>query len=95
MIEINAYSNLEDNLERQDRKSIVLAYSYSLVTCLPISLCPGDGAGLGGLWGREEAQKALEQAKFQVVSVTEACNDGVHLMCVKPMAQLKSVLAIR
>ncbi|XP_033634127.1 ubiquinone/menaquinone biosynthesis C-methyltransferase UbiE-like [Asterias rubens] len=72
VIEINAYSNLEDNLERQDRKSIVLAYSYSLVTCLPISLCPGDGAGLGGLWGREEAQKALEQAKFQVVSVTEA-----------------------
>ncbi|XP_022087018.1 uncharacterized protein LOC110977324 [Acanthaster planci] len=84
IIEVNSHSKLKDNLAFEDRDRICLDYTYSVLNCLPTSLVQGDGAGLGAFLGREEAQKMLETANFEVVAITEIATESMHIMCKKP-----------
>lgn len=59
-------------------------YAVSLMHCLPVGLVDG-GAGLGMMWGRQQAQRILKQAGFGRVSVAEIPNDpfNLHFFCRK------------
>ncbi len=85
VVETTGNAKLQDNLEVPDRDSVVVEYMYSLLNCMPTSLYYKGGAGLGAMWGRENACAALEEAGFQVLSMTDVpSQSGLHLMCKKP-----------
>ena len=60
MIDINASSNLEDNL---DLPWATLLYAMSTIHCMSVSLGQG-GEGLGTVWGVQTAERMLREAGF-------------------------------
>jgi len=61
MMDIDASSNLEENLEHPLGASL---YSISTAHCMTVSLAQG-GMGLGTMWGRQKAQQMLKEAGFK------------------------------
>jgi 2-polyprenyl-3-methyl-5-hydroxy-6-metoxy-1,4-benzoquinol methylase len=67
MVDINAQSNLEDNL---DVPWATFLYAVSTLHCMSVSLGQG-GDGLGTVWGIQTAQRMLVEAGFGSVDVRE------------------------
>ena len=65
MVDINASSNLEDNL---DLPWASFLYAASTVHCMSVSLGQG-GDGLGTVWGVQTAERMLREAGFAEVVV--------------------------
>ena len=63
MVDINASSNLEENLELPWASFL---YAISVVHCLSVSLGQG-GAGLGTVWGVQTAERMVREAGFASV----------------------------
>ena len=57
-------------------------YTVSLMHCMPVGL-NDNGAGLGMMWGRQQAVALLEEAGFDEVAVREIENDtfNLHYLC--------------
>ena len=60
MVDIDASSKLEDNMEHPLAPAL---YSMSVSHCMTVSLAQG-GRGLGTMWGRQQATKMLKEAGF-------------------------------
>ncbi|XP_071794724.1 S-adenosylmethionine-dependent methyltransferase Rv2258c-like isoform X1 [Asterias amurensis] len=93
VVDTVTHTKLEDNLKDADRAYVLTQYTMSLMNCLPVSLYPGDGTGLGAMWGREKAQEMLKQEDFEVVSVssTRSHLNGLHYLCKKPLSENNNV----
>src|SRR5690606_16882422 len=65
MQDIDASSHLENNMEHPLGP---LMYSISCFHCMTVSLAEG-GRGLGTVWGRELAQRMLQEAGFNRVEL--------------------------
>jgi SAM-dependent methyltransferase len=63
MVDINASSNLEDNVETPWASFL---YAVSLTHCMSVSLGQG-GDGLGTVWGVQTAERMLREAGFRTV----------------------------
>jgi ubiquinone/menaquinone biosynthesis C-methylase UbiE len=81
MIDIAADTDIEGN---RNHPMGPFLYTVSLMHCMPVGLVDG-GAGLGMMWGRQQAEKMLGEAGFSQVSVTEIPNDpfNLHFFCRK------------
>lgn len=81
MVDIAAGSDLADNL---DHPMGPFLYTVSLMHCMPVGLVNG-GAGLGMMWGREQALDMLKQAGFHNVRVLDMDYDSfnLHFLCRK------------
>lgn len=81
MIDIAAHSTPGGNL---DHPFGPFLYTVSLMHCLPVGLS-GGGAGLGMMWGQEQAREMLTAAGFSRVSVEKIPNDpfNLHFLCRK------------
>lgn len=81
MIDIAAESDIAGN---RNHPMGAFLYTVSLMHCMPVGLVDG-GAGLGMMWGRQQAQKMLKQAGFGQVAVMEIPNDpfNLHFFCRK------------
>ena len=79
MIDIKATSKLAENL---DHPMAPFLYTVSLMHCMPVGL-NGNGAGLGMMWGREQAEALLKKAGFGHVDVVEMEHDpfNLHYLC--------------
>ncbi|WP_344214471.1 class I SAM-dependent methyltransferase [Kribbella sancticallisti] len=71
MVDIQASSNLEDNL---DNPFATFLYGISTMHCLTVSLSL-DGDGLGTVWGQQKAEQMLADAGFTSVEVTHVDED--------------------
>jgi len=71
MVDINASSNLEENL---DLPWASFLYAASTVHCMSVSLGQG-GDGLGTVWGVQTAERMLREAGFSDVVVHELEED--------------------
>ena len=71
MVDIDASSNLEDNLAHP---LAPMLYSISTMHCMTVSLAL-DGAGLGTMWGEQLARQMLAQAGFARVEVLRFPDD--------------------
>jgi 2-polyprenyl-3-methyl-5-hydroxy-6-metoxy-1,4-benzoquinol methylase len=71
MVDINASSNLEDNLGLPWAS---LLYAISTVHCMSVSLGQG-GDGLGTVWGRQTAERMVRDAGFGEVTVHDVEED--------------------
>jgi SAM-dependent methyltransferase len=78
MVEPRASSNLEGNLANP---LAPLLYSVSTLHCLTVSLADG-GAGLGTVWGEQQARRMLDDAGFGDVAVHEAPGDPMNAVFV-------------
>ncbi len=67
MADINAQSNLEDNL---DLPWASFVYMISTLHCVPVSLGQG-GEGLGTAWGVQTAERMLREAGFSEVTLLD------------------------
>jgi 2-polyprenyl-3-methyl-5-hydroxy-6-metoxy-1,4-benzoquinol methylase len=67
MVDINASSNVEDNIESPFAPFL---YTASTLHCMTVSLALG-GDGLGTAWGTQTAVRMLGEAGFSHVEVTE------------------------
>lgn len=74
MVDINASSNVEDNIEHEIGPTL---YAFSLFHCMTVSLYQG-GMGLGTVWGKQLAERMLKQAGFAVVETKEIQGDIFH-----------------
>ena len=63
MVDINASSNLEENLELPWASFL---YAISAVHCMSVSLGQG-GDGLGTVWGVQTAERMVREAGFSSV----------------------------
>jgi SAM-dependent methyltransferase len=81
MVDIAAHTRHRDN---QSHPMGPFLYTVSLMHCLPVGLVNG-GAGLGMMWGREQAAGMLHQAGFTAVQVLEIPEDpfNLHFFCRK------------
>jgi ubiquinone/menaquinone biosynthesis C-methylase UbiE len=81
MIDIAAETDIEGN---RNHPMGPFLYTVSLMHCMPVGLVDG-GAGLGMMWGRQQAEKMLKKAGFSRVAVTEIPNDpfNLHFFCKK------------
>ena len=81
MIDIAAETNIGGN---RNHPMGPFLYTVSLMHCMPVGLVDG-GAGLGMMWGRQQAQRMLTQAGFGRVTVAEIPNDPFnrHFFCRK------------
>jgi SAM-dependent methyltransferase len=81
MIDIAADSSLAENL---DHPLAPFLYTVSLMHCMPVGLADG-GAGLGMMWGRQQAVALLQAAGFSDVDVQEIPDDpfNLHFFCRK------------
>lgn len=79
MVDIAACSRQADNCEHPLGSFL---YTVSLMHCLPVGLVDG-GAGLGMMWGREQAVALLEEAGFGQISVEPVPGDpfNFHYLC--------------
>ena len=75
MQDIAASSHLAGNVEHPLGPFL---YAISTMHCMSVSLA-GGGAGLGAAWGRELAEKMLEQAGFTSVRVETLPHDMLNL----------------
>jgi SAM-dependent methyltransferase len=71
MVDINAQSNLEDNLELPWASFL---YTVSTWHCMSVSLGQG-GDGLGTVWGVQTAERMLREAGFSDVVVHDVPDD--------------------
>jgi SAM-dependent methyltransferase len=71
MVDINAQSRLEDNLELP---WATFLYAISTVHCMAVSLGQG-GDGLGTVWGVQTAERMLREAGFSEVVVHDVETD--------------------
>ena len=71
MVDINAQSNLEDNLELPWASFL---YTVSTWHCMSVSLGQG-GDGLGTVWGVQTAERMLREAGFADVVVHDVADD--------------------
>ena len=65
MVDIQASSQVQDNL---DLPWGTFLYTVSLMHCMTVSLSQG-GVGLGTVWGRQTAERMLDEAGFADVRV--------------------------
>ncbi|BBO84157.1 transcriptional regulator [Desulfosarcina ovata subsp. sediminis] len=81
MIDIAAESGIGGN---RSHPMGAFLYTVSLMHCMPVGLVDG-GAGLGMMWGRQQAEKMLGEAGFGQVTVAEIPNDpfNLHFFCRK------------
>lgn len=81
MVDIAAKTNVRDNLHHPMAPFL---YTVSLLHCMPVGLVNG-GAGLGMMWGRELAERMLQEAGFSRVEVLEMEHDSfnLHFCCRK------------
>ncbi len=79
MIDIDSHTAHRDNL---DHPMGPFLYTVSLMHCMPVGLVAG-GAGLGMMWGREQAEALLARAGFSHIEVREMPHDpfNVHYFC--------------
>lgn len=82
MIDIAAGSRLADNMNHSMGPFL---YTVSLMHCMPVGLMEG-GSGLGMMWGRQRAEKMLEEAGFETIQICEIPGDPFndHYLCRKP-----------
>jgi len=69
--------DIKGHTEHHENGSVPLAplcYTISTMHCMTVSLAHG-GAGLGAMWGREQAESMLEEAGFGSVDVLELDHD--------------------
>ncbi len=78
MVDIRAASSLVDN--RENPLAPVL-YTISTLHCMTVSLAQG-GAGLGTMWGEQQARAMLAEAGFVDIEVHEVPDDPFDLMYV-------------
>ena len=71
MVDINASSNLEDNVDLPWGSFL---YAVSTLHCMAVSLGQG-GAGLGTVWGVQLAERMLRDAGFGEVTLHELEDD--------------------
>lgn len=69
MLEIAGSSNPAKNI---GNPRAIDGYVISLFHCMPVSLYFNGGAGLGTMWGREQALKMLEECGFNNSSVKKS-----------------------
>jgi SAM-dependent methyltransferase len=74
MVDINASSNLEDNV---GLPWATFHYAVSLTHCMSVSLGQG-GAGLGTVWGVQTAERMLREAGFTDVRRHDLEEDPVN-----------------
>jgi 2-polyprenyl-3-methyl-5-hydroxy-6-metoxy-1,4-benzoquinol methylase len=74
MVDIQASSNLEDNL---DNPFATFLYGVSTMHCMTVSLSLG-GDGLGTVWGEQKAQQMLADAGFSSVEVAHVEDDAFN-----------------
>ena len=74
MVDIEASSNLEDNVEHPFAPFL---YGVSTMHCMTVSLSLG-GDGLGTVWGRQKASEMLTDAGFSSVEVTHVEADAFN-----------------
>jgi SAM-dependent methyltransferase len=74
MVDIQASSNLEENL---DHPFATFLYAASTMHCMPVSLSL-DGDGLGTMWGEQKARQMLADAGFSSVEVTHVEADAFN-----------------
>jgi hypothetical protein len=79
MIDIDSRTPHQANL---DHPMGPFLYTVSLMHCMPVGRFAG-GAGLGMMWGREQATALLAQAGFESVAVVEMAHDpfNIHYFC--------------
>lgn len=70
-VDINASSNVEDNIEHP---LAPMLYSVSTFHCMTVSLAL-DGAGLGNMWGEQLANQMLREAGFTNVETKKLPED--------------------
>ncbi len=78
MIDFNASSNLEENLENP---MATLGYTVSTLHCMQVSLAD-DGAGLGAMWGDQIARRMLAEAGFKNISRSTIESDPLNAIYV-------------
>lgn len=71
MVDVQASSNLEENLDHPLGTAI---YAISTLHCMTVSLAL-DGVGLGTAWGEQRARQMLSDAGFDDVTVTHVDQD--------------------
>lgn len=71
MQDIQGHTHIHGNV---DHPMGTLLYTISCMHCMTVSLAEG-GAGLGAMWGVEQAQKMLQDAGFSRVEVHELDHD--------------------
>lgn len=74
MVDIQASSNLEDNVEHPFGTFL---YAVSTMHCMTVSLSL-DGDGLGTVWGEQKAQQLLAEAGFTSVQATHIEADAFN-----------------
>ncbi len=75
MVDVNAQSNLEDNL---DLPWASFLYAISMVHCMSVSLGQG-GDGLGTVWGVQTAERMVREAGFEDVVVHDLEEDPLNV----------------
>ncbi|MGH3863228.1 class I SAM-dependent methyltransferase [Actinokineospora sp.] len=78
MFDTKASSNLEDNV---GNPIAPLLYSVSVLHCMTVSLAVG-GAGLGTAWGQQLASRMLDDAGFDLVSISDVPDDPMDCLYV-------------
>jgi len=81
MIDIDSRTAHHDNM---DHPMGPFLYTVSLMHCMPVGLF-NKGAGLGMMWGREQAADLLTRAGFDSIAIVEMPHDpfNVHYFCRK------------
>ena len=74
MVDIQASSNLEDNV---DHPFATFLYGVSTMHCMTVSLSL-DGDGLGTVWGEQKARQMLADAGFTSVDVAQVEADAFN-----------------
>lgn len=74
MVDIQASSNLEDNI---DHPFATFLYGVSTMHCMTVSLSL-DGDGLGTVWGEQNARQMLADAGFSSVDVAHVEADAFN-----------------
>jgi ubiquinone/menaquinone biosynthesis C-methylase UbiE len=74
MVDIQASSNLEENL---DNPFATFLYGISTMHCMTVSLSL-EGDGLGTVWGHQKAKQMLADAGFTSIEVTHVDEDAFN-----------------
>ncbi len=75
MVDIAASSHLSENMNHPMGPFL---YTVSLMHCMPVGLVD-NGAGLGMMWGRQQAVEVLTGAGFCEIAVREIPNDPFNV----------------
>jgi ubiquinone/menaquinone biosynthesis C-methylase UbiE len=81
MVDVNASSNLAENL---DHPLGTFGYTISCLHCMTVSLAL-DGEGLGAMWGEQKARQLLAETGFTQVDVKQVEGDILnnYYICTK------------